>query len=276
MFMRRLTCVFAFLFGTVCSSLYVCAADLPIIDSEQAQPLKAQVRRVVSALEFLGEPLTGDQQSALDKALRETDKVKAVEDVQRVLDPLCLAQVNINAESRVKVAPGPAKPDLVEQGWRVFLVKVHNQGGVTAQLKLASPNAAPSYKRSTGSKDPKPVVKPEHLPDRWLAVELFDKQPLNQRLSGLDIEYRIVQIYSRDRGKREAKFAFDVGQGTQDLGFRNELAVLFDCVLAVKVVLDVVDHDGKPTTGQFVIRDKIGRVYPARSRRLAPDFFFHD
>ena len=28
--------------------------------------------------------------------------------------------------------------------------------------------------------------------------------------------------------------------------------------------------------GQFVIRDEQGRVYPSRTRRLAPDFFFHD
>ena len=26
----------------------------------------------------------------------------------------------------------------------------------------------------------------------------------------------------------------------------------------------------------FVIRDKHGRVYPARSKRLAPDFYFHE
>ena len=39
----------------------------------------------------------------------------------------------------------------------------------------------------------------------------------------------MLELYSRDTGKREAKLAFDVGQGTQDLGFRNELNVLFDC-----------------------------------------------
>ncbi len=44
----------------------------------------------------------------------------------------------------------------------------------------------------------------------------------------------------------------------------------------MRVRLDVLDVDGKPTTGQFVFRDERGRVYPARSRRLAPDFFFHD
>ncbi len=36
------------------------------------------------------------------------------------------------------------------------------------------------------------------------------------------------------------------------------------------------DDDGAPTTGQFVFRDARGRVYPSRTRRLAPDLFFHD
>ena len=38
----------------------------------------------------------------------------------------------------------------------------------------------------------------------------------------------------------------------------------------------MLDDDGTPTTGQFTFRDSRGRVYPARARRLAPDFFFHD
>ena len=33
---------------------------------------------------------------------------------------------------------------------------------------------------------------------------------------------------------------------------------------------------GRPTTASFVIQDKVGRVYPARSKRLAPDFFFQN
>ena len=36
------------------------------------------------------------------------------------------------------------------------------------------------------------------------------------------------------------------------------------------------DDDGKPTTGQFIFRDALGRVYPSRARRMAPDLFFHD
>jgi hypothetical protein len=66
-----------------------------------------------------------------------------------------------------------------------------------------------------------------------------------------------------------------VGQGTQDLGFRNEIAVLFEAAPAVRVKLSVLDDDGKPTTAQFVVRDTHGRIYPSQSRRMAPDLFFH-
>ena len=92
---------------------------------------------------------------------------------------------------------------------------------------------------------------------------------------GLSLEYRIVQIHSRDAGKREARISFNVGQGTQDLGFRSEVDILFTCDPAVNVVLDVRDDDGRPVMASFIFRDKMGRVYPSPSRRLAPDFFFH-
>ena len=43
----------------------------------------------------------------------------------------------------------------------------------------------------------------------------------------------------------------------------------------MNVVLDVRDDDGRPTMASFIFRDRLGRVYPSPSRRLAPDFFFH-
>ncbi len=92
----------------------------------------------------------------------------------------------------------------------------------------------------------------------------------------MPLEYRLIELYSRDVGRREAKLMFDVGQGTQDLGFRNEVNILFNCEPAVEVMLEILDDDGQPTTGHFVFKDAKGRVYPAMSRRLAPDFFFHE
>ena len=130
------------------------AEELPLVTDVDAQPLKAQARRVAQALDSLGEPLTDARKTSLKKAYAQTDAEKAVVAIQQTLDPLCLAAVNINPESRVKVAPGPAPKELVEQGWRVFLVKVHNEAGVTAPLRVQSKNALPIYKRSTGSKEP--------------------------------------------------------------------------------------------------------------------------
>lgn len=82
--------------------------------------------------------------------------------VQKALDPHCLFGVNINPESRVKVSRGPAKPELVEQGWRVFLVKVHNEAGSTALLRAVSPHAQSMH----GSPE-------EDLRNRWLDLHRF-------------------------------------------------------------------------------------------------------
>jgi hypothetical protein len=252
------------------------AESLPVVTEVEAQPLKAQARRIAEALDFVGQPLTPAEREALDKALAEQDDLAAVKAIQAIFDPLCLAGVNINPESRVKAARGNAKAELTQHGWGVFLVKVQNEAGVTAPLRVSSPNSAPVYKPSTGNPAPPPSVRLEDVPDRWLDLMTFDQQPLNKALSGLGLEYRIVQLSSRDAGKREAKLAFDVGQGTQDLGFRNELNILFEATPAVRVKLDVLDDDGSPTTASFVFQDERGRVYPSRSRRLAPDMFFHN
>jgi hypothetical protein len=251
-------------------------AELEVVERVAAQPLKAQARRVAAALEYLGQPLTAEEQAGLNAACDLTEEAGAVRAIQQLLDQRALVGVTINPESRVKVTRGPAEAALVEQGWSVFLVKVHNEAGVRAALRVRSPQAEPVYQRSTGSPDPTPAVRPGDVPERWLEVLSFESQPLVPELSGLEVEYRILQVYSRDAGKREGLFSFDVGQGTQDLGFRNEVPILFECAPAVPVTLDVLDHDGQPTTGQFVIKDRQGRVYPARTRRLEPDFFFHD
>ncbi|PYR35293.1 MAG: hypothetical protein DMF90_14090 [Acidobacteria bacterium] len=165
---------------------------------------------------------------------------------------------------RVKVAPGSARPELVELGWRQFLVKVHNQAGTTSVLRGTSSQA----RRLAGAM-------PDEVRNLWLDLQMFDSQPLTRTLSGLALEYRIVQLYSRDPGQREATVTFDVGQGTQDLGYRSEVPILFTIRPAQSVPWRVRDETGAPTVAAFVIRDAQGRVYPSRAKRLAPDFAFH-
>ena len=249
--------------------------ELPVVLNVEFQPLSAQVRRVVETLGMLGEPLGQDEAARLNKALDSTGSEAAIRTIQEVLDRHCLIGIEINPESRVKAVQGPAAPRLIQNGWSVFLVKVHNEAGVTAELAAASPNAEPIYKRSTNQAEPKTSILPAQIVQRWMDVAMFHDRPLKRSLSGLGLEYGVMQIYSRDAGKREAKITFNVGQGTQDLGFRSDVDILFQADPAVTVVLGVRDDDGEPTMASFIFRDRSGRVYPSPSRRLAPDFFFH-
>ena len=251
------------------------ADDLPRVPVVDAQPLTAQVRRLVEALDQLGQPIPAPTRAKLEQALAKPEPADRVRSIQEVLDPLCLVGVTINPESRVKVDRGAAPAELVQDGWRVFPIKVHNEAGVTAELKVTSPNAEPVYRRSTSSARPRPGLSDAEVADRWMDLASVVDRPLNRPLSGLPLEYRVIRVYSRDAGRREAKLRFDVGQGTQDLGFRGDLDVLFTSKPAVSVTLDVRDVDGRPTTASFLIRDALGRVYPSTSRRLAPDFYFH-
>lgn len=249
------------------------------VEQVELQPLTAQVARLLEALDYLGAPLPAADKLALARASNEIDAASARRAIQTVLDRHCLLDVHINPESRVKVAQGQARAELLEHGWRTFLVKVRNEAGVTAQLKADSPQALKPFSRGpTGfSTNPRPpqTITSRQVRDRWLGLAMFDKPPLKSHLSGLELEYRIIQLYSRDAGKREARLSFNVGQGTQDIGFRNDTDILFTCRPAVDVTLRVLDEQGRPTVASFVIRDRQDHVYPLQTKRLAPDFDFH-
>jgi hypothetical protein len=284
MFSRRILGSLA-LFGAIQGmSLPARAAELPslpVVHNVELQPLIAQVKRVLEATDYLGTPVSASDKQALEAAFKQTDADEASEAIQRVLDKYCLLAVNINPESRVKVASGPAKPELIEKGWRQFLVKVHNESGVTAELRAVSPNALSLYESGSGSTPSDKAYrkrgdsKQPNASELWLDLQMFTSQPLRGALSGLPLEYRIMQLYSRDAGRREAKISFNVGQGTQDIGYRNDVDVLFNSLPASEVTFNVRDENDKPATAMFIIRDKQGRVYPSQAKRLAPDFAFH-
>ena len=255
---------------------------LGLVENVELQPLAAQVQRLVEALDYLGAPLTDGEKSRLREAANQSKPAEGVALIQAVLDPHCLVGVNINPEMRVKAAIGPAKPELVEKGWQTFLVKVANQAGATAQLRAVSPNAIAVYEadsvRTASDKfyRTKGASLERKASELWLELDLFNQQPMKQNLSGLPLEYVLLQLYSRDAGKREAKLLFDVGQGTQTLGYRNDLDILFESVPSTEVTFQIKDENGKPAMAGFVIRDRQGHIYPARSKRLAPDFGFQE
>jgi hypothetical protein len=264
------------LFAGYLLSVPIAAQDIPIVMSVDRQPLEAATQRVVQALQLAGSPLPDSDQQRLQALLAETKDSQAIRGIQEVLDKHTLLVVNINPESRVKVQPGPQPPKLDQRGWTNFLVKVVNEAGVTAPLVCVSPQAEPMLRRSSAASKPNMQITPADADRRWLDIAVVDSQPMTKTLSGLGLEYRILQLYSRDAGQREATLAMHVGQGTQDLGFRSEVPILFNCRSAIDIPLVIQDFDGQPTTCSLLIRDAQRRVYPNPSRRLAPDFFFHE
>ena len=270
--------IFAGVVFQVSISICATAQDWPIVETVDRQPLLAAADRVATALGSVGRPLSAKQKTQLKRIKQDTDDAKVVRTVQELLDPLCVVAIHINAESRVKVIEGPASKSLMQNGWSTFLVKIHNAAGINPALQCSSPQAKPQFVKSNASSEPKPQITLADVKDRWLDIALPTREPMKTTLSGLALEYRIIQLHSRDEGKREATLAFNIGQGTQDLGFRNEVAILFDCRAARKVAIDVRDENA-PEAEMMValeIRDQHGRVYPNPARRLAPDFFFHN
>ena len=240
------------------------------------QPFVEEVQRLQTALNFLGQPLTNQDQEQIKSAFAGRNAGAAVSQTEAVLDKYALAIVTISGESRVDVKRGSALPNLVQDGTRLFLVKIINQAGVTAPLVVESPNTGAVYVPATGSEEPiAHRLTSADVRERWADISLFNQPPMSdERLSGLPLEYRILVISSRDAGRRTARLSFNVGQGTQDVGFLNEISVLFKIAPAHSIVLHVIDGDGKPTMASFIFRDNMGRIYPNPIKRLAPDFYF--
>ncbi len=254
----------------------------------ESQPLLAQAMRIEQALSFLGSSLSPGDIKKLGALQHEPPGPSVTKAIQQILDPYCISIVQINPEARVKVKRGNAKIKLVQGGWTNFLVKVYNDAGVNAQLNVESPNELPPMHGSSGGAtvDPQNVITHGQSLNRFVAMDIYRNAPLMPNLSGLKLEYVVLQIYSKDAGKREVEMGFNIGQGTQDIGFRNTISFLFDIQPAVKVTFEIKDDDGSPSMASFIIKDNIDRIpgrlqgiYPLPSKRVAaldeyPDFFF--
>jgi hypothetical protein len=241
------------------------------------QPLAANIQRLTEALEYLGAPLPLDLRTELSRAGKARDATR----LQELLDPRVLLAVHINPEVRVKVGRGPAPAVLQQAGYTPVVVKVVNESTGTQRLRIGSPQAGPVYAGmsvlSAARMQQTHLRENENITgrtDRFLDVEMFTAPPMTENLSGLEVEYAVALIYAHEAGRREATITFDVGQGTQDLGFRAELPILCDVRPAMAVRLTVHDHDGTPTLGRFQFVDQQGHVFPPQAKRQAPDLFF--
>ncbi len=263
-------------------------AQWPRVRKVERQPLAAQARRVADALELLGAPLPAAERKALAEAAEASDEGRAVAAIEDILDSHCLAALEIRKDPasrsgiRLTAQPGPARPELAEQGWRVFLIKVHNDAELDhAELHVTSPNALRLTRPSSNKPDPQ-VEPVAEVSQRFLDVMMYNGQPLTRFLSGLEVEYRILQIYCRDPGRKPASLIFlTAGEGRVPVNRADAISLLFEAAPGVLVRLHILDDDGQsrrdgmPIMAALTIRDRHGRVYPSPTRRLAPDFNFH-
>ena len=174
-------------------------AALPQVARVDAQPLVLLTKRLGEALQTMGSPLSAEQTSALAALNAESDDAKITAAIQRTLDPLCFAAVELGVDGAMKITPG-ATVEVEENGWRTVLVKVLNHAGVTSRLQVESPNARPI-----------PHGPQDDIANRWMSLSTYDGRPLDATLSGLGLEYRVVQISSTHPGARTARIEFNAG-----------------------------------------------------------------
>ena len=242
------------------------AEDLPLVTAVEHQPLAAQVMRLVEALQILGEPLPAGRGHCNFKSCAAATSAKpaAVAAMQKILDRHCLVGININPESRVKAQEGPAKAELVEQGWRTFPGQGAERGRHHARAGGGEPQRG-----HAGWKRPKAWSRAVFSMSRCST-----SSPCARACPGSNWS---TASCSSTRASRQARGAAQLqrraGHAGPGLPQRHRFPV--HCTKpATKVTFRVLDSDDRPTTGSFLIRDAQDRVYPSQAKRLAPDFAF--
>ena len=180
----------------------------------------AQARALDALLTARNQPLSQTIHARLLKAIDS----RRAKDVDAILSNLALLEIHINPESRVKVTRGRGSAELRQGAENLLLARVTNESGVTGPLRCFVP-----------IREPGPASGRAGHPPTWLAARVISLNgpSIQQRLSGGPVEYAVLSLSTQHVGLREATLAFDVGQGTQDLGFRGELPVLFRCLRAL-------------------------------------------
>ncbi|MFN5974027.1 MAG: CehA/McbA family metallohydrolase [Planctomyces sp.] len=173
----------------------------PMAARVERQPLRAQLQRLRDTLNHIGMPLPKETETQLMQLVDNADEDSLTARVQELLDPHCLAAVSLRKDAAPVVVRREAKAELIEQGWQRFLIKVLNEPEVRVRLRIDSPNAKPL-----------PHSPEEDVASRWLSLSMFDGQPMTPTLTGLPLEYRIVEVYSRDAGEQTARIEFAAPQ----------------------------------------------------------------
>ncbi|WP_427896091.1 CehA/McbA family metallohydrolase [Kribbella sp. GL6] len=249
------------------------------------QPLLASATRAVEKLRDIGEPLPDDL----------TDRLAATADAAKVdelLRPYVVVEVEIDEQGFTSSTPGAAPPRLVQHGWRSFLVRVANPHHLVGDLSAVSNHVLQNvdfHSHSARIAMPDTLTVVPRIAKSWLEVKLTGATDV----SGVEVEYTVISLYSRDDGTRSGELSFVLAveeqydsitrgplrKAWQRMGFETRPYAAkydFECAAARDLRLDVREPDGSSTVATLTVRDAQRRAYPSKAMRLAPDMFFHD
>jgi len=260
--------------------------------SPAGQPILSSAIRALNRLTELGEPVDAGLLEAV-AALEGRPASELAAELRRVLAPYLLLEFGVGPRGpeTLKQLGGPAR--LIQGGWRSFLISADNPGGVESGFVVDGGGSMVTW--ASGM-----VTRP-YLPDRvehastirdewWYELRLDGPGTL----SGRELEFAVLSIYSRDAGRLSAPIAIARSAGPTLEGERRgdsweqtqlrrlstsgvaRAEIEAEAVPARDVVLDVRDSDGRTCMASIIVRDQLGRVYPSRGLRLAPDMFFQD
>ncbi len=252
------------------------------IDPGFAQSMLEQARRIIATAARLGEPFAPGDIAVIETFAAGGDTVAAVAAALTLFDRRTLLIATISPEARVSVKQGAAAPQLAQSGWRAFLVRVDNPSLVPGKVDVTSPQGIPANNRypeghnhsgTDGGQSRTPVTMGDMV-ERWLDIDVNDDAPLTATLDPVPVDYRFFALYARDAGRRSARLFANIGPGTGDIGDRSYASIAFQIVPAATVVLSIKDIDDALTTCSLLVRDKLGRIYPAQTKRALPDLYF--
>jgi len=254
----------------------------------EAQPYFASLRRALDAWGSFGESLPAPDAAQL-AAYARTGDGPSVAAAEGLLRRHVVAQATVDPDGSAHLEVGAAPAEFVEQGWRAFLVRVANPGGRRDHLLLSAgwrtpgrmqPSSDGTAQRATlgDTLNQGPIIE-----KMGFLVQMHDTVPLVRfgrelaaaPLSGLPVEYQVVEVFARDHGDRRALLTLELFPRPGD-GYGGSAKQEFPCrCLPSRVVtLRVRDGDGRGCVAALTIRDSTGHLYPPPPMRLAPDMSF--
>lgn len=240
------------------------------------QPYFAAQQRTLDAMAKLGFPVLPGDRDKLDSLARQANE-EALAAAEAIMDRYTLIRLSADRNRRIQTAAGAAPAVLAQQGWRIFLLRIENPGGLTDPFDiLTSPPGMPpghldrwiaagGYSMSQHPPVVDSVNYAGWISQSWCLAKLSDSSPL----TGTPLEYRIVEIFSRDGGTKTTTPSFIIGPAT-----RRGHEITFRCLPSRTISLGIKDTDNKSCVASLIVRDDAGRYYPPQLMRIAPDLPF--